>query len=216
MLGCVEMEKFSIVLLLVLIISAYFIYFKIIKQNKTKKKALEKIRLREGYLIGNYLENGLFEGKKFIGNTLVSEGTFYKGLQLGQGREYYSNGLLKYTGSFHQGLASGQGKLYEDTGKLKYIGNFDKGYASGYGKIFDDQGHLKIEGSFKKLEGYDYQSKEPSVPWGKCREYYQNGKIKYDGEFFKGVYNGYGSLYDPNGKLIFRGQYYRGHPLKNK
>lgn len=210
------MEKFGIVFLLAVMIFTYFIYLKIKEQNKISKKKREKIKQKDGYLIGSYGENGLFEGKKFVGNTLFSEGFFNKGVQVGQGREYYSNGRLKYTGFFKGGVASGQGKLYEDTGKLKYIGHFDQGYASGYGKIFDEGGHLKIEGSFRKLEGYDNQSKEPSAPWGKCREYYQNGKIKYDGEFRKGVYNGHGSLYDPTGKLIFRGDYYNGNPVKKK
>lgn len=158
------MEKFRIVLLVLLIIFSCFIYLKMNEENKESKKKLEIIKQKDGYLLGNYHENGLFEGKKIVGDTLFSEGFFNRGVQLGQGREYYPNGVLKYTGFFERGVASGQGKLYEDTGKLKYIGNFDQGYASGYGKIFDERGHLKIEGNFKRLEGYDYQSKEPSVP----------------------------------------------------
>ena len=177
-------------------------------------KALEKIKMTDGYLIGRYLENGLVKGKKYIGDTLFSEGTFYRGVQIGQGYEYYPKGLIKYSGHFENGLASGQGKLYEENGKLKYNGNFNKGYAYGYGKIFDEQGHLKIEGNFKKLEGYGYQSKEPSAPWGKCREYYKNGKVKYDGEFKNGLYHGYGSHYDYKGKLIYRGNYRNGGPVK--
>ena len=42
---------------------------------------------------------------------------------------------------------------------------------------------------------------------GKGKEYYKNGKLKFEGEYLNGKRNGKGKEYDSNGHLIFEGEY---------
>ena len=46
---------------------------------------------------------------------------------------------------------------------------------------------------------------------GKGKEYYFNGKLKFEGEYLNGERNGFGKEYNPSGKIEFEGKY-----LKNK
>ncbi|MDK2903934.1 MAG: hypothetical protein PWP16_7 [Eubacteriaceae bacterium] len=170
------------------------------------------LKTRDGYIKGHMLDSGLIKGQAFSGKQLVADGYFLNGLQTGQGKMFFQNGRVRYDGHFEKGQPSGEGKLYEEDGRLKYLGNFINGYAAGRGKIFDDKGHLKIEGQFKRASGFEQFAKDPSLPYGHCREYYSNGKIKYDGEFENGLWHGQGKLYDSLGKLLFKGSFYQGKP----
>ena len=42
---------------------------------------------------------------------------------------------------------------------------------------------------------------------GKGKEYYDNGKLKFEGEYLNGEKNGKGKEYDDNGNLKFEGEY---------
>ena len=49
---------------------------------------------------------------------------------------------------------------------------------------------------------------------GEGKEYYENGKLKYEGEYNEGVKHGKGKEYDENGNLIFEGEYNDGEQVK--
>ena len=51
---------------------------------------------------------------------------------------------------------------------------------------------------------------------GKVKEYYDNGKLKFEGEYLNGKRNGKGKEYNYDGKLIFEGEYLYGNKLKGK
>ena len=46
---------------------------------------------------------------------------------------------------------------------------------------------------------------------GKGKEYYDNGKLKFEGEYLNGERNGKGKEYYWNGKLEFEGEYLNGN-----
>lgn len=205
----------TLLLVIVLILAVIlYIYF---SNTRTQSKNPETIILKtaDGYIRGHMLDSGIIKGQKFIAEQLAAEGVFVNGLQIGQGKTYYKNGRIRYEGHFVKDQPSGEGRLYEEDGRLKYIGHFEKGYATGQGKIFDDKGHIKIEGQFRRVAGFDQFSKDPSLPFGHCREYYSSGKVKYDGEFENGVWHGKGKYYDPFGKLVYRGEFFNGKPKAN-
>ncbi|OFV70414.1 toxin-antitoxin system YwqK family antitoxin [Acetobacterium wieringae] len=179
------------------------------KKERQDQKPQVKVPCRDGYIIGYYQGNRLI-GQRYVNNSLASTGVFVNTIQVGPGKEYYPNGLLKYEGNFVNGLASGQGKLYEENGKLKYIGSFANGYASGQGRIFDASGKLKCEGNFARLSTNQENIKDPSVPTGHCKEYYDNGQLKYEGEFLSGVWHGEGRSYDRSGRLVHKGKFRNG------
>ena len=45
------------------------------------------------------------------------------------------------------------------------------------------------------------------IVYGEGREYYQNGKLRFEGEYLNGKRNGKGKEYDLDGKLKFEGDY---------
>jgi len=206
----------GIVFLVLVVIVGVGFWLYLTSQNNSQANGQQpqiRIPCKDGYIIG-YYQGNRFTGQRFINNRLASVGFFVNTIQVGSGKEYYENGILKYEGNFVNGLASGQGKLYEENGKLKYIGNFANGYASGQGRIFDANGKLKCEGNFARLPSNQVNSKDPSVPNGHCKEYYNNGQLKYEGEFVNGVWHGEGRSYDRNGRLIFKGKFAYGKPGK--
>ncbi|WKY48810.1 hypothetical protein Q5O24_05695 [Eubacteriaceae bacterium ES3] len=206
---CFVMGSFISLMIIIALIAVFLLIF-----SSPRKKNTEQIIFKtyDGYIKGHQLEQDLIKGKKYVADQLTAEGIFLKGNLTGQGKSYYKNGKVRYDGHFENGEPSGEGKLYEEDGRLKYIGNFKNGYANGFGKVFDDKGHLKIEGHFKRVSGFDQFSKDPSLPYGHCREFYSNGKMKYDGEFTNGVWHGNGKYYNSQGKLIFKGEFINGHP----
>jgi len=48
------------------------------------------------------------------------------------------------------------------------------------------------------------------------KEYYDNGKLKYEGEYFNGEKNGKGREYYENGNLKFEGKYLNGKRWNGK
>ena len=51
---------------------------------------------------------------------------------------------------------------------------------------------------------------------GKGKEYYYNGKLKFEGEYLNGKKNGEGKEYYDNGKLRFKGEYLNSYKLRGK
>ena len=46
---------------------------------------------------------------------------------------------------------------------------------------------------------------------GKGKEYYDNGKLKFEGEYLNGIrWNGKGKRYNKKGKLIYESEYKNG------
>jgi len=212
------------VFLFIIFIFGFLIWLIISIQKNTNKefqelaandaKTLIKVPCTNGFIKGHYTEGGLFKGKKYIFGKLVAQGAFFNGVQTGQGKEYYDNGQLKYEGHFVNGYSSGQGKRFDKNGKLKYVGQFANGYASGQGKLFDANGHLKCEGQFARLPGNTENQKDPSVPSGRCKEYYDNGQLKYEGEFNGGIWHGDGREFDKSGRLLYIGKFSNGKPAQ--
>ena len=209
------------VMLLLIVITAFAVWgiYNVQQKGKffssgTEAKSTIKVFCKNGFMIGYYIEGDLFKGKKYINSKLAADGIFFNGVQVGLGREYHENGKLKYIGHFLNGYAAGSGKLFNEDGRLKYEGNFENGYASGIGKLYDNNGHLKCEGNFARLSIKNESQKDPSAPSGKCREYYENGKVKYAGDFYNGLWHGDGKYYDKSGRLLHRGRFLYGKPVK--
>ena len=48
------------------------------------------------------------------------------------------------------------------------------------------------------------------------KEYYENGNLRYDGEFLDGKWNGKGKEYDQNGNIKYKGHFSMGNKIKKK
>ena len=49
---------------------------------------------------------------------------------------------------------------------------------------------------------------------GKIKEFFENGKLKFIGEYLNGKRNGKGKEYSDNGNSIFKGEYLNGKRWK--
>lgn len=163
----------------------------------------------------------------------IYEGNFKDGLYNGRGREYRYDAEytfekdikeflhLYYDGEFIQGKYCGNGILYNTT--EKYIGSFFDGKYNGYGarwvlnsdssKVYRYEGYYrdgKMDGPGKKYfpngqilcDGI-YENNQ--ITSG--TSYYEDGNIKYKGEFNDSGYNGKGIVYWQNGNIKYDGEW---------
>lgn len=139
----------------------------------------------------------------------IYEGNFKDGLYNGQGKEYHYDAEytfekdteefphLYYEGEFIQGKYCGNGILYNTT--EKYIGSFFDGKYNGYGTQWI------LNSSSSKVYRYEgiYESNQSTSG----TSYYEDGNIKYKGEFNNSGYNGKGILYWQNGNVKYDGEW---------
>ena len=110
-----------------------------------------------------------------VKGKLIFEGEFLNDIRHGHGKEYY-NEKLKFEGEYLYDYKT-KGKFYINE-KLRYEGEylFDKFY-NGIG--YDEKGNIIFE-----LKNGN----------GKVIEYYDNGKIKFEGGYLNGKRNGKGRV----------------------
>ena len=167
------------------------------RDNFFKSQELNKNIKRITLFSGEYINGERKEGKEYNYNgEVVYEGEYFKGKRNGKGKLYinkYNCGDLKYAGEFLNNKKHGKGIEYENYQRSKYVGKFFNGKREGKGKEYIDKNfhyYLIFEGEY--YNNYRLKGKE----------YYENGKLKFDGKFLFGEkYNG--KIYDYNGIIIF-------------
>ena len=132
------------------------------------------------------------EKEKNIMKKLKFEGEYLNGARNGKGKEYDKEGNLKFEGEYSYGEKI-KGKEYVE-GKLEYDGDFL------FGKTYNGNWYDKNGNIISELKNWN----------GKTREYYENGELKFEGEYLNGKRNGKGEEYDKYGHLIFEGEYLYG------
>ena len=164
-------------------------------------------------------------GKKNLGkeidiktNKILFKGQYLNGKRHGNGIEYNLKGKKIYDGNYNNGERSGKGKEYgEINNKLIYEGEFRKNKRHGMGKEYR-VGILIFEGKYlngKMWEGSGFDAKGDIIfkivnGAGHVKEYHENGKLKFEGEYLKGLREGKAKEYFPNGKIFFEGNYKKG------
>ena len=92
----------------------------------------------------------------------------------GKVREFsLEKNALIFIGEYLEGKRNGEGKEFYNNGQNIFIGKFESG--------------MKISGNGYKL---DYEIENGS---GYVREYYDDGQLKYEGEYLNGEKNGQGT-----------------------
>ncbi len=159
-----------------------------------------------------------------------ANGSFYLGDLLqnephGKGRLFDSDGKLLYEGGMQQGKYHGIGREYQN-GKLQRHGIYRHGQLNDYGIEYDGKDKVVYRGDFKNGE---YADKEAS-PTRHLQDTSQNKKTNEscdipnthfqtlhfsDGRSYKGqvknkMPNGFGSLYDKDGILLYKGYFKEG------
>ena len=118
--------------------------------------------------------------------------------KIGKGKEYNSDGSLKFEGIYLYDFRL-NGREYIQ-GKLVYEGEYMYG-KKWNGKGYDENGNINYE-----LNNGN----------GKVKEYYESGKLEFEGQLVDGKKNGEGKEYNYDGKLIFSGEYLNGKQWNGK
>ena len=214
-------------------------YLDLISYNKKLKCKLEiniEDYKNEAKKIKSGQRNGF--GKEYKldeNNILLFEGEYLNGKRNGKGKEYFEDGKLKFEGEYFKGkriegreydIEGNEIHILERNGNVKRIYEYFKGeYYNGKiwnGKIYNKEGKEEFEIRYGT---------------GKVKEYDEDWKLKFEGEYFNGERNGKGKEYNynkfgessifegeflngkrhnkckgffPNGKLAFEGEYIDG------
>ena len=115
-----------------------------------------------------------------------------------------------------------KGKEYNEKGELSFEREFLYNYKR-KGKEYIN-GRLEYEGEYlfdKKWNGHGYDENGNIIYTlnkgkGKIREYYADGKLKFEGEYLNGKINGKGKEYNIEGIIIFEGEYLNGKRWNGK
>ena len=144
---------------------------------------------------GEYINDKRWNGKfyDYNGNEIFE---IKKGK--GYGKEYNYSGKLIYDGEYFNGKRNGKGKGYWN-GRLEFEGEYLNGLKL-KGKEFNvfDKPIILYEGNYIKGKK------------SKGKEYDEKGKLKYEGEFSNGKYNGLGKEYSYYGYLAYEGEFLDG------
>ena len=112
----------------------------LIKYNKSFQKILDKSLIDYQKLSGKYI---IYEGEGIgkiynsIDNKLIFEGELLKGKKNGKGKEYYSNGKIKFIGEYYNGM-KWNGFGYDCNDNIIYELAKGKGYIKEYNNDFID------------------------------------------------------------------------------
>ena len=153
----------------------------------------------------------------------------YKNYKYWNGRlsSYYDNGKLKYEFFYTEGKKT-YVKEYDKNEELVLELNLkDEKYVTGKeyknGEIIyegeyesrqkietNNREYLIIQHEISKLFGNIPLKSELGRWTGKGKEFYENGNLKYKGEYFQAKKNGIGKEYNEDGQLIYEGGFQNG------
>ena len=163
--------------------------------------------------------NGM--GTAYEDGVKCYEGAFVDGLYEGSGTAYYPSGVKAYAGSFSAGLYEGEGTAYSEDGQMCYKGAFSQGLYEGEGTEYDEDGQVRYKGLFSAglyegsgtiylSDGDRIQSEFAAGVAGGTIQWYQDGKLWYDGSADDLTPDGFGTLYAENGKVVYAGEFDQG------
>ena len=136
-------------------------------------------------------------GTAYADGVKCYQGAFVDGLYQGEGTAYYPDGTRAYAGSFAAGAYEGEGTEYTQDGQVRYKGSFVQGLYDGSGTIYLENGS-QIQAEFTA------GASNGAVQW------YQRGKLWYDGSADNLTPDGFGTLYDQSGKVVYAGEFDQG------
>ena len=186
----------------------YFDNDKLLFEGKYKngeRNGLGKEYNSKGKIIfeGEYLKGKRWKGKGKYYNKyddLISEVEYLNGEINGKANSYYYDGKLKFEAEFLNGELNGKAKEYGYDGELIHEAKYLNGYIIDF-KEYDKS--KKVLNEIKNGKGI-------------LREFYNDGKLKYEYEFFNGERNGKAKDYYGDGKLKFEGDYLNGNIWNGK
>ena len=201
------------------------IFLNIIRHNKSIQQKLDISIEDYETTSGRYIKKSFgffsfdsqsYEEKTLDTGTLIFTGFYKNGRRDGEGKEYYENKILKFEGEYSNGIKI-RGSKYDKLGN-RYL-TFDHGNGE---EKYNNKKSMFVGGYYNGKRwngiGYDINGNEDfEIKCGKgksVKEYFDDGKIKFEGEYYNGERNGKGKRYDYEGGIIFEGEYLNGERWK--
>jgi len=153
---------------------------------------------------------------------LRSTGTYDKGIRIGEWKFYYPDGKVEQQGKYNKkGKADGIWTWYYPDGTLQREQSFIAGLEDGEYIENDENGKLMVKGQYVEgLEEGDWTfdfglyretgSYRGGMRFGKWKSFYQDGTLRFEGEFIDDNMNGKVTWYWPDGKIRETGTYLNG------
>ena len=183
------------------LIRSKYILNKILSFLDEKKKL---IMIKYNKVFTKYLDITIEQYKKISGRLKID------GIN-GYGKEYNLETMdLIFKGFYLNGKKNGKGKEYLNC-KSIFVGEYFNGKRNGKGLEFNKYERVIFEGEYldgKRWNGIIYKNKYKFIiknGKGILREYHDNGKLKFEGEYINS--NKKGKKYCDKGELIFEGEY---------
>ena len=160
-------------------------------------------------------------GTAYVDGVKRYQGAFVNGLYEGEGTSYYASGAKAYSGSFAAGLYEGEGTEYDEEEQVRYKGSFASGLYEGEGVLYGEDGEVYYKGSFAKglydgsgviylSDGDQIRAEFSAGVTTGVIQWYQEGKLWYDGSADNLTPDGFGTLYSESGKVVYAGEFDRG------
>lgn len=217
--GSIYVAKSLVVKILIAVAALTVLYILVLHPLFTRWFWVKNFQIDDSALASYSGRVRVYYDEKFT--RLEFEGKLNEGKAVGDGKEFYENGVNKYVGEYADGLYSGSGVLCYEDGSVMYKGRFSEGVYEGAGEYTDESGAV-YTGTFEKgsINGYGYISKNGSLYYegnflqgqinGEGKTYFQNGTQEFVGTFNGGVLNGTGREYYSSGELKYNGTFSEG------
>jgi len=193
----------------------------------------EEGKITAGYVFskGNMTGEGIVdeEGIKtgpwreyFMDGTLRAVGSYVAGKPVGDWKYYYENGKLESEGKYtKQGTPDGIWHWYFEDGSLRRMQEFIAGVEDGVYEEYEETGKQIVKGQYAEgvEEGewvYDFGNYRETGNYrsgsrfGKWKSYYNDGTLRFEGEYIDDNLNGHVTLYWPTGKRKDDGNFVNG------
>lgn len=181
------------------------------KGNITGEGIVDEKGLRQGFW-KEYYDNG----------KLRSEGIYTNNVKTGDWKFYTENAIIKQVGKFNKnGFQTGEWKWYYENGKIQKTENFENGVLQGLMEEYDEKEVLIAKGNYE--EGNEDGSwfftttnyrQEGTYSYGRrngiWKHYYDNGQLKFEGNFLDDYPDGKHVFYWENGKIMEERTYVMG------
>ena len=153
---------------------------------------------------------GYIRNYDYTGKILVSEGNYYNGERHGQQKNYYENGIIQFEGQYVNGSPNGHGKKYEMNGQLRFEGEYINGIAwNGIQYDYDNNTTYNIRnGKYVNNEEENENENENNEQNDDVISVNKSVLEKNNDNIIK--------EYDPDGNLLFEGEYLYSHRRKGK
>ena len=149
----------------------------------------------------NYSYHGYFKNNELSGEGIIT----YTGSMDYSSLQSIKNFMIYYKGEYLNNKKNGKG-FEKYLNNEYYEGNFYNDLKHGEGSLYNHNGEIKINGFWDLGKPIDTKH---------ITEYYQNGFLKYKGEYNGTNRHGKGTYFNNSGLIIFEGEFYDDGSFKN-